>query len=227
MHGKKSSENNRFLVAAQDIWEYIKDRIMDKRPGSEWFLRLCNGETPSEKDPIVEPWKCPYHNGRMCMEVIKRLGIIHPRYQIERDKQELLLKRNNVKSDGYNGIYDRYEYPVLTREHVPLTWRYDLDWNTNPFFMERIGINAVMNAGAIELNGKYYLVARVEGNDRKSFFAVAESETGIDGFRFWEEPVCLPDTCPEETNVYDMRLTSTRMVDIRCFLLRESRFVLR
>jgi 4-O-beta-D-mannosyl-D-glucose phosphorylase len=204
---EKEPKNNRFLVAAKDIWEYIKDRLMDKRPGSEWFLRLCGGETPSEKDPIVEPWKCPYHNGRMCMEVIKRLGIIHPSYQIERNKQELLLKRKNVKSDGYNGIYDRYEYPVLTREHAPLTWRYDIDWNTNPFFMERFGINAVMNSGAIELDGKYYLVARVEGNDRKSFFAVAESETGIDGFRFWEEPVCLPDTCPEETNVYDMRLT--------------------
>lgn len=78
---------------------------------------------------------------------------------------------------------------------------------TNPYFMERLGINAVMNSGAIELDGKFYLVARVEGADRKSFFAVAESETGIDGFRFWDEPVLLPDTCPEETNVYDMRLT--------------------
>jgi 4-O-beta-D-mannosyl-D-glucose phosphorylase len=204
---EKEPENNRFLVAAKDIWEYIKEWLIDKRPGSEWFYRLCEGETPSEEDPIVEPWKCPYHNGRMCMEVIKRLGIIHPRYQIERDRQELLLKRNNVRRDEYNGIYDRYQYPVLTREHVPLTWRYDLDWNANPFFMERLGINAVMNAGAIELEGMYYLVARVEGNDRKSFFAVAESETGIDGFRFWEEPVCLPDTYPEETNVYDMRLT--------------------
>jgi 4-O-beta-D-mannosyl-D-glucose phosphorylase len=205
--GEKEPDNNRYLIAAQDIWGYIKERLMDKRPGSEWFLRLYGGEIPSEKDPIVEPWKCPYHNGRMCMEVIKRLGIIHPRYEIERDRQELLLERNNIKSDRYNGIYDRYEYPVLTREHVPLTWRYDIDWNTNPFFMERLGINAVMNAGAIELNGKYYLLARVEGNDRKSFFAVAESDTGIDGFRFWEEPVYLPDTCPEETNVYDMRLT--------------------
>ena len=129
------------------------------------------------------------------------------RYYIEKEKQEKLLSRKNVKSDFYNGIYDRYEYPVLTREHIPLTWRYDLSPKTNPYFMERLGINAVMNSGAIELNGKYYLVARIEGNDRKSFFGVAESDNGIDGFRFWDYPILLDDTCPEETNVYDMRLT--------------------
>lgn len=129
------------------------------------------------------------------------------RYYIEKEKQEKLLSRKNVKSDFYNGIYDRYEYPVLTREHIPLTWRYDLDPKMNPYFMERLGINAVMNSGAIELNGKYYLVARIEGNDRKSFFGVAESDNGIDGFRFWDYPILLDDTCPEETNVYDMRLT--------------------
>ena len=129
------------------------------------------------------------------------------RYYVEKEKQEKLLSRKNVKSDFYNGIYDRYEYPVLTREHIPLTRRYDLSPRTNPYFMERLGINAVMNSGAIELNGKYYLVARIEGNDRKSFFGVAESDNGIDGFRFWDYPILLPDTCPEETNVYDMRLT--------------------
>lgn len=204
---EKEPEKNYLFLAAKDIWKYIKDQMVDKRSGSEWFLRLCGGEAPSENDPLVDPWKCPYHNGRMCMEVIKRLGIIHPRYETERCRQEVLLNRRNIKSEGYNGIYDRYQYPVLTREHLPLTWRYDIDWNTNPFFMERLGINAVMNAGAIELNGKFYLIVRVEGNDRKSFFAVAESDNGIDGFRFWEEPVDLPDTCPEETNVYDMRLT--------------------
>ncbi|MDO5407171.1 MAG: glycosidase [Eubacteriales bacterium] len=133
--------------------------------------------------------------------------MIHPKYQEELAKQEKLLARKNKKSDRYNGIYDRYEYPVLTRDHAPLHWRYDLNQETNPYFMERLGINAVMNSGAIELNGKYYLVARVEGNDRKSFFAVAESDNGIDNFRFWDYPVQLPDTCPEETNVYDMRLT--------------------
>ena len=96
---------------------------------------------------------------------------------------------------------------MLTREHIPLQWRYDLNPETNPYFMERLGVNAVMNSGAIELNGKYYLVARIEGNDRKSFFGVAESDNGIDGFKFWDYPILLPDTCPEETNVYDMRLT--------------------
>ncbi|MCM1181801.1 MAG: glycosidase [Roseburia sp.] len=120
---------------------------------------------------------------------------------------EETVSRKNVKSSFYNGIYDRYEYPVLTREHIPPFWKYDMNPETNPFFMERLGVNAVFNAGAIALNGKFYLVARVEGNDRKSFFAVAESDNGIDGFRFWDYPILLEDTCPEETNVYDMRLT--------------------
>ncbi len=129
------------------------------------------------------------------------------KYIYEKEKQEKLLNRKNIKSDKYNGIYDRYQYPVLTRNHAPLIWRYDFNPETNPNFMERLGINAVFNAGAVELNGKFYLVARVEGNDRKSFFAVAESDSGIDGFRFWDFPVQLPDTEPNETNVYDMRLT--------------------
>lgn len=132
---------------------------------------------------------------------------MHKQYYIEQKKVEKLISRRNQKADFYNGIYDRYEYPVLTREFAPVHWRYDLNEETNPYFMERLGINAVMNSGAIELDGKYYLVVRVEGNDRKSFFAVAESENGIDGFHFWDYPVVLPDTCPEETNVYDMRLT--------------------
>lgn len=133
--------------------------------------------------------------------------MIHERYFEEKKKQEELLSRKNVKSAFYNGVYDRYEYPVLTREHIPLTWRYDLDGESNPYFMERLGINAVMNSGAIMLNGKYYLVVRIEGNDRKSFFGVAESDNGIDNFRFWDYPILFEDTCPEETNVYDMRLT--------------------
>lgn len=122
-------------------------------------------------------------------------------------KYEETVGRKNIKSDFYNGIYDRYEYPVLTRDHIPPFWKYDMNPETNPFFMERLGVNAVFNAGAILLNGKFYLVARVEGNDRKSFFAVAESDNGIDGFRFWDYPILLDDVCPEETNVYDMRLT--------------------
>ena len=123
------------------------------------------------------------------------------------DAYEKLIDRKNEKTDYMGGAYDRYKYPVLTADHAPVIWRYDLDPETNPFFMERLGINAVLNSGAIELNGKYYLVARVEGNDRKSFFAVAESDSPVDGFRFWDYPVLLPDTNPEETNVYDMRLT--------------------
>lgn len=133
--------------------------------------------------------------------------MLHKQYYIEQAKLERLLARKNRKSDFYNGIFDRYEDPVLTRNHVPLHWKYDLDVETNPYFMERLGVNAVMNSGAIELDGKFYLVPRVEGADRKSFFAVAESDSGIDGFHFWDYPVELPDTCPEETNVYDMRLT--------------------
>ena len=133
--------------------------------------------------------------------------MIHTRYYAEKAKQDKLIEKKNQKSDFYNGIFDRYVNPVLTREHAPLHWKYDLDADTNPYFMERLGVNAVMNSGAIYMDGKYYLVARVEGNDRKSFFAVAESESGVDGFRFWDYPVKLPDTCTEETNVYDMRLT--------------------
>ena len=133
--------------------------------------------------------------------------MIHSQYFAEKAKQDRLLEKKNQKSDFYNGIFDRYENPVLTRDHAPIHWRFDLNEETNPYFMERLGINAVMNSGAVEMDGKFYLVARVEGADRKSFFAVAESESGVDGFRFWDYPVRLPDTCPEETNVYDMRLT--------------------
>lgn len=134
--------------------------------------------------------------------------MIHPKYYEMLKKQEIFLSRENkVNNDFYNGVYDRYENPILTRDSVPLTWRFDLNKETNPFFMERLGVNCVFNSGAIYLNGKYCLVCRVEGNDRKSFFAVAESPNGIDNFRFRDYPVVLPDTCPEETNVYDMRLT--------------------
>lgn len=129
------------------------------------------------------------------------------KFERETAKQEALLTRKNEKTDDYNGIYDRYKYPVLTAAHAPILWRYDLNPETNPNFMERLGINAVMNSGAIELDGKICLVARVEGSDRKSFFAVAESENGVDNFRFRDYPIMLPDTVPEETNVYDMRLT--------------------
>ena len=135
------------------------------------------------------------------------MEMIHSRYYTEKEKQERLLERKNEKTTFYNGIFDRYTWPVITRQHIPLSWRYDLDIETNPNFQERLGVNATLNSGAIRLNGKNYLVVRIEGNDRKSFFGVAESESGIDGFRFWEKPILFEDTCPEETNVYDMRLT--------------------
>ena len=121
--------------------------------------------------------------------------------------QDAYLARKNKKTDFYNGIYDRWENPVLTRESISLSWRFDLNPENNPHFMERLGVNAVFNSGAIKLNGKYYLVARIEGNDRKSFFGVAESDSPVEGFHFWEKPILLPGTCPEETSVYDMRLT--------------------
>ena len=133
---------------------------------------------------------------------------LHPKYiELSKKYEELIGRKNEVDDSFYNGIYDRYKYPVLTRDHIPLTWKYDVNPRTNPYFMERLGVNCVFNAGAIELNGKYYIVARVEGNDRKSFFAVAESDSPVDGFRFTDYPILLDDTCPEETNVYDMRLT--------------------
>ena len=133
--------------------------------------------------------------------------MLHPNYYVELEKYNRVISMPNRKSDIYNGIFDRWVNPVVTRRHIPLTWKYDLDINTNPYFMERLGVNAVMNSGAIELNGKFYLVCRIEGNDRKSFFGVAESDNGVDGFHFWDYPILLEDTCPEETNVYDMRLT--------------------
>ncbi|MGL4225198.1 glycoside hydrolase family 130 protein [Vibrio misgurnus] len=105
-----------------------------------------------------------------------------------------------------NGVFFRYQKPVLTAQHAPLAWRYDLNSESNPFLMERLGINAVLNPGAIELNGKFYLIARVEGYDRKSFFAVAESDNGIDGFTFWDKPCVIPETDEPDTNIYDMRL---------------------
>ena len=132
---------------------------------------------------------------------------LHPEYLRQKALQDAYLARKNKKTDFYNGIYDRWENPVLTRESISLSWRFDLNPENNPHFMERLGVNAVFNSGAIKLNGKYYLVARIEGNDRKSFFGVAESDSPVEGFHFWEKPILLPGTCPEETNVYDMRLT--------------------
>ena len=125
-----------------------------------------------------------------------------------RQAHEALLARPNLPQTGGNGIYTKYQYPILTAEHTPLEWRYDFSEQDNPYLMQRIMMNAVLNAGAIKYQGKYTVVARVEGADRKSFFAVAQSDNGIDGWRFWDEPVTMPDgdNAPA-TNVYDMRLT--------------------
>lgn len=123
-------------------------------------------------------------------------------------QQEALLQRQNLPAEDTGGIVRRYTFPVVTADHVPLEWRYDFNPATNPYCLERIGVNACMNSGAIKWKGKYLLMVRVEGWDRKSFFAIAESPNGMDNFRFWERPVDLPDINQEETNVYDMRLTA-------------------
>lgn len=121
---------------------------------------------------------------------------------------ETLVTTENIRREQDNGIYRRWEYPVLTAAHTPVYWRYDLDEKTNPFLMERQGVNATFNAGALLFDGRYCLVVRVEGNDRKSFFAVAESPNGVDNFRFWDYPIVMPETGIPDTNVYDMRLTA-------------------
>jgi 4-O-beta-D-mannosyl-D-glucose phosphorylase len=121
-------------------------------------------------------------------------------------QQEKLLARRNRKARRGNGIYDRYKFPVLTAAHAPIIWRYDLNRSTNPFLLERISVNAAFNAGALLHEGKFLVVARVEGADRKSFFAVAESPNGVDNFRFWDYPILMPETSDPDTNVYDMRL---------------------
>lgn len=121
-------------------------------------------------------------------------------------EHEKLIKRKNKKVDKTNGVYYRYKYPILTAEHTPVFWRYDLDRETNPYLMERQGMNCAFNSGAMLFKGKYILAVRAEGVDRKSFFAIAESSNGIDNFKFWDYPVTLPETENPDTNVYDMRL---------------------
>ena len=123
------------------------------------------------------------------------------------ERHEALLSMKNEPEEWGNGIYERYQHPILTAEHTPLEWRYDFSEKDNPYLMQRIMMNAVLNAGAIKLEGRYLLVCRVEGADRKSFFAVAESPNGIDNFRFWDEPITMPEDLIPATNVYDMRLT--------------------
>lgn len=121
-------------------------------------------------------------------------------------QEKLVRMKNEIDPSWDNGVFRRYRRPVLTREHVPLTWRYDLDEKTNPYLMERLGVNSVFNAGAIELDGRICLICRIEGVDRKSFFAVAESENGIDGFKFRDYPILMPETDDPDVNLYDMRV---------------------
>ena len=130
----------------------------------------------------------------------KKLKLLEHQY-------ESLITRKNEKLKDYNGIYERYKYPIITPNHVPLNWRYDFNPETNPYCIQRIGVNSTFNAGAIKMNSKYIIVVRVEGWDRKSFFAIAESPNGKDNFRFWERPVTMPETEDPDINVYDMRLT--------------------
>ncbi|WP_278286585.1 glycosidase [Zhouia spongiae] len=136
---------------------------------------------------------------------MKKLKLISNYESLMKEYNNLLCKKNNPIAPS-NGIIHRYENPIITAKHIPVYWRYDLNAVTNPFGLERIGVNATFNAGAILWNNKYLLAVRVEGNDRKSYFAFAESDNGIDNFRFWDEPLNLPQTHPEDINVYDMRL---------------------
>lgn len=121
-------------------------------------------------------------------------------------QHQKLIEMRNMPVDSANGVFERFEHPILTAGHVPIEWRYDLDYESNPYFMERLGVNAVFNCGAIYHNGKVALVGRIEGNDRKSFFGIAESEGGINNFRFNDYPIVLPETDDPDVNVYDMRL---------------------
>lgn len=123
------------------------------------------------------------------------------------ERHEALLSQKNEPQEWGNGIYERYKRPILTAEHTPLEWRYDFSQEDNPYLMQRIMINSVFNAGAIKLDNRYLVVCRVEGADRKSFFAVAESPNGIDNFRFWDEPITMPEDEIPATNIYDMRVT--------------------
>lgn len=138
---------------------------------------------------------------------MKPVPTFHQRLFQLNSEYEYLITRRNLKVTIGNGIFERYKFPIVTAMHVPPHWKYDLNPETNPHFMVRMGVNAVFNSGAIELDDKILLVTRMEGYDRKSFFAVAESPTGIDRFRFWDYPIQMPETDKPDVNVYDMRLT--------------------
>ncbi|MEN2413780.1 glycoside hydrolase family 130 protein [Flavobacterium mesophilum] len=138
--------------------------------------------------------------------IASSVGFQDRKAALEKEHKTLIEQKNAPEVNAGNGIYQRYQNPVVTAAHVPLNWRFDLNEKTNPFLQERIGMNAAFNAGAMKWNGKYLLAVRVEGIDRKSFFAIAESPNGIDNFKFWEKPCVIPQTEDPDTNVYDMRL---------------------
>lgn len=138
--------------------------------------------------------------------IISSTTFLERKSALEKEHTTLLTQKNEPENTVGNGIYERYKNPVVTADHIPLNWRFDFDENTNPFLQERIGINAAFNAGAMKWNGKYVMAVRVEGIDRKSFFAIAESPNGVDNFRFWDKPCVIPQTEEPDTNVYDMRL---------------------
>jgi 4-O-beta-D-mannosyl-D-glucose phosphorylase len=217
----------KYLEAAVKIWRWIQTYQIDRQHG-EWFQEVAPDGAPDLTQLKGGNWKTPYHNGRACMEILRRLrdeGLV-PIDNLDRDtfeerlarltgEHEALIKRVNVAEHAVdaprmgNGVFIRYKYPVVTAAHTPLFWRYDLDPQSNPFLMERMGVNAAFNAGAIKLKGRYYLVLRVEGADRKSFFAVAESPNGVDNFVFHDYPILLDEVGGDpDVNVYDMRLTA-------------------
>jgi 4-O-beta-D-mannosyl-D-glucose phosphorylase len=228
----QATGETRYIEAARRLWDFIDAYLVD-REGGEWFWGVSELGESVLGLPKGGFWKTCYHDGRACLEIMSRaekvgkgsvgMSDFDSRARDLRSRHDALLAEPNERVEPGNGIFWRYRRPVLTAAHAPLEWRYDFDSRTNPFLMERLGINAVFNSGAIERDGKYYLVCRVEGADRKSFFALAESPSGVDRFRFVGEPLLLgdaPGTAPAgvgpagvtphggpETNVYDMRLT--------------------
>jgi 4-O-beta-D-mannosyl-D-glucose phosphorylase len=217
----QSTQDRRYLDAAIRVWDFIEDKIIDHEHG-EWFWGVSAEGLPNLSMPKGGMWKTPYHNGRACLEILSRTEKIQHlvsarresvfesrKAAVMREWREIISRKNEAVLPG-NGIFERYRYPILTASHIPPRWRYDFDPESNPYFMERLGVEAVFNAGAIKLDGAYYLVCRVEGADRKSFFALAESPDGIHDFRFVGEPILFEaqDERQPETNVYDMRLTA-------------------
>ncbi len=212
------SKDEKFLDAAYRVWQWIKNCQRDAK-GGDWFAAVSPEGTPDILQFKGGNWKTPYHNARACMEMLRRLAENRLTDRFERRERQLnaeyhaLVSRKNIpeNADGSgqagNGVFTRYKYPVITADHTPLFWRYDFNYKTNLYLMERMGINAAFNAGAIKLNGRYYLIVRVEGSDRKSFFAVAESPNGVDNFIFHDYPIQLDQGVDPDVNVYDMRLT--------------------